>query len=290
MARNRVVRGLRELALIGGMYGLYTLTRNLLGNDEALARRNGERIYELQRTLGIDVERGIQQTLDHSVLMQVLNAFYGIAHFAVTIAVMVWLFRHRSVGRYALWRTGIMVTSFVALIGYVSFPLMPPRLLRPDLFVDSLEVYGSPWSYGSGPISKISNQYAAMPSLHVGWALWCGIALWVESRRETRRARTWLRIGAVTHPALTILVVVATGNHFVLDAVGGAAVLAVGLAASKGVRSMRRRAAEERLALAPSEAVVAAVDGDHVGGVVAARRAGEVHGESAEVRAGTPAT
>lgn len=251
---------------MAALYGLYTLVRNLLGDDRSAAERNGERVLELERTLHIAVERGIQRTLDHGGVMQVLNTFYGLAHFIVTGVVLVWLYRHRRT--YSVWRTTIVVTTFLALVGYALFPLAPPRLLPGSGIVDALAIHGGPWNYDSGPISELSNQYAAMPSLHVAWALWCSAAIWVEggSRRSGR-------VAAVLYATLTIVTVVATGNHFVLDAVGGASVLALG--AGVALVSKRRAGA--------SEAVVAAIDRDHIAGVVRAGPAGEVDRKAAEV-------
>jgi membrane-associated phospholipid phosphatase len=145
---------------------------------------------------------------------------------------------------------------------------------------DSLAVHGSPWNYEHGPVSEISNQFAAMPSLHVAWALWCAAALWVEGRRS-RRPTWWFRLAGAAYAGATVITVLATGNHYVLDAVGGAVVLLAGCWIANVVERQRRR--RSSAAAATSEAVVAAVDRDDVAGVVAAGAAGEVHSEAAEV-------
>jgi hypothetical protein len=104
---------------------------------------------------------------------------------------------------------------------------MPPRLITAEFqmggFVDTLHTVGGLWNFESGPIAKLSNQYAAMPSLHFGWSLWCCLAVWPLLRHG--RAR----VLAVAHPAVTLLAIVATANHFWLDAALGA--LVAGIAA-----------------------------------------------------------
>ena len=264
--------------MVAALYGGYTLVRNLLGDDRLVAERNAHRVVRLERALRIFHERSIQHALDHDWLMQLLNAFYGLAHFIVTAAVLVWLY-HRRPTAYSRWRTALAVTTFLALVGYALFPLMPPRLVPSTGIIDALAVHGSVWSYEHGPISDISNQFAAMPSLHVAWALWCAVAVWVHGSRGRRPA--WIvRWAAALYGLATIVTVIATGNHYVLDAVGGAMVLMLGLAVAFGRNSRRRR---RGFGAEDSEAVVAAIDGDHVGGVVAAGAAGEVDREAAEV-------
>lgn len=265
-----------------GLYAMYTLVRNLLGDDARAAERNARRIVDLERALGIFHERGIQRALDHEGTMQLLNTFYGLAHPVVTAGVLMWLLRRRPA--YPRWRTALASTTCLALVGYAAFPLMPPRLLPELGIVDSLVVHGGPWNYEDGAISELSNQFAAMPSLHVAWALWCTVALWVEGAR-TPRGRVPFRVAAVAYSAVAIVAVVATGNHYLLDAVGGAVVLAIGFAIefaiTFAIRFRREVLAGRRLGR--SEAVVPAVDGDHVRGVVRAGSTREVHGDPSEV-------
>jgi membrane-associated phospholipid phosphatase len=89
-------------------------------------------------------------------------------------------------------------------------------------FVDTLKEYGGPWDFDSGGIAKRSNQYAAMPSLHIGWASWCAFAIWPLARRK------WIRAAVLLYPALTLFCIVVTGNHFWLDGIGGILALAGG--------------------------------------------------------------
>ena len=135
---------------------------------------------------------------------------------------MVFLFARWS-DDYPLWRNTLAVTTAVALVGFTFIPLMPPRLL-PDHYgyVDTLARYPTFWSFNSGAVNKISNQYAAMPSVHCAWALWCACVL---VPRVKHRWAKWL---AAAYPVMTVAVIVVTGNHYVLDAVGGFAVLGIG--------------------------------------------------------------
>ena len=105
--------------------------------------------------------------------IQFWDVFYGTAHFIVTIVAIVWLFRTHP-ERYPLWRNTLAFTTALALIGFTFFPLMPPRLIGHG-FVDSLDKIGGLWSFESGPVHKVSNQYAAMPSLHFAWSSWCAL-------------------------------------------------------------------------------------------------------------------
>ena len=114
---------------------------------------------------------------------------------------------------------------------------MPPRLLDESYgFVDTLAKYPTFWSFNSGAVSKISNQYAAMPSVHVCWATWCALVF------APRVKHRWARVLAILYPILTVVVIVVTANHFVLDAAGGLIVLAVGwFLANRFTRAGRRR-------------------------------------------------
>jgi PAP2 superfamily len=282
VTRDRLIRGGRELVILAVLYGAYSLVRNLMGDNEAVAFENAHRIVSAEKALFIFHEPAIQDALDHGWIMAQLNSFYGIAHFTVTAGIMLWLYHRRA--SYSRYRNAILVTTLVALVGYLTFPLAPPRMLPEYGFFDAMARYGSPWTYENSAVGSISNQFAAMPSLHIGWALWCSWVIWKEG------AFRWLRPVAVLYTSFVLLTIVATGNHYFLDAVGGLVVLLIGVSvthpfhkrAQERLEAAARAEATEREAAA-LEAVVPAVDGDDVSGVVAARPRGEVHGEAAEV-------
>ena len=110
----------------------------------------------------------------------------------------------------------------MALVGFWLYPLAPPRMFPDRGFIDTVVVYHTWGSWGSGGVDAASNQFAAMPSLHIGWALWCGIAMVRLSHN------TWIKVAGVLYPVITCVVIVATGNHYWLDAAGGVAALACG--------------------------------------------------------------
>jgi len=232
-ARPVARRGWRELALIGVVYGAYSLTRNLFGSgsvpaDEAYA--NARRILGWEAAIGTDVELAVQRAfLDHGWFLWAANMFYGTMHFLVPIAALLLLWRRRP-DAYPLRRTALLLATGLGLIGFALFPLMPPRLLCDcpygsgvdSGFVDTLAVHGGLWSFDSGTMQAVSNQYAAMPSLHFAWALWCALAVQVLLRRR------WARATIFAYPLVTLFVIIVTGNHYWLDAVGGAVVVGVG--------------------------------------------------------------
>src|SRR3954469_25014970 len=183
------LRWWREVAYILAFYGVYTLVRNLQEADTRRARANALHVIHFEKFLGIYHEHAVQHwfglvqgvNLHHiawRTFIQFWNVYYGSAHFIVTIVAIVWLFR-RDKARYPLWRNTLAFTTALALIGFAFFPLMPPRLLPASYgFVDTLAKYGGLWSFASGTMKAVSNQYAAMPSLHFAWSTWCVLVLW----------------------------------------------------------------------------------------------------------------
>lgn len=247
---TRRLRFWPELLFVLLGYWSYTLVRNSVPDQADTAARNAEQILGWQRAIGIDIELAINQALDRVTWLIVgLNYYYAIAHFAVTIAVLAWLFR-RFPWHYRRARTVFLVTNACALVFFYLYPLAPPRLLPDHGYVDTVITHGTWGSFASGDIASVSNQYAAMPSMHVAWSLFCAIIVFALARRW------WVRALGVAHAALTVLVIIATGNHFVLDAVGGVVTLAGGYAVTRGVTAVwrrRRQLGEPEPALAAGE-------------------------------------
>ena len=170
--------------------------------------------------------------MDHRWFIQFWNLFYGTFHFAVTVFALVWVYR-RFPHLYARHRSTFLCTTGLALVGFSLFPLMPPRLLS-DCgefggclatlypYVDTVTDVGGLWSFDSGTMQSVSNQYAAMPSLHFAWAAWSALVLWPIIRNRTAR------VLVAAYPVATLFAVIVTGNHFWLDAVGGLVVLGAG--------------------------------------------------------------
>jgi hypothetical protein len=220
----------RELLGVWIFYQVYSWSRGRATGSASKAWDNAQTIIGWERDLGIYHELRLQELVLHlKPLVVGLNYFYGIAHFLVTIAVFVWLYR-RHTNNYPFWRNVFAFLCTIALIGYLTYPLMPPRLLDAyplnwDLqfhFRDTLDLFPNLWSFKTGPVRHVGNPYAAMPSLHFGWSMFCACVVFTNARRS------WVRKVAVAYPFLMLFTIVVTGNHFVLDAVGGA--LAFGLA------------------------------------------------------------
>jgi hypothetical protein len=229
------LRWYREVALVLVFYAVYSAIRNEFGSAQVAPSRafeNALQVIRIEQGLGLFFERPVQDAfLGWTVFLRIWNIFYGTLHFVVTGGVMVYLYR-RAPARYRRWRTVLAFTTGLALVGFSLFPLMPPRLLgdfgpfggrSPDFgFVDTLADVGGLWSFDSEGMQAISNQYAAMPSLHIAWAVWCAAAVMPLVRRR------WVRRAFVVYPVVTLFAVVVTANHYWIDGVGGLVVLGVG--------------------------------------------------------------
>ena len=204
------------------LYEIYSAIRNLSEGSKAQAFRHAREIMHWQHMAGLNHEATLQSwALHFTPLIVFLNYFYGSLHFIVTAGAVIWLYR-RHPGDYPRWRNTLVLTTALALVGFVFWPLMPPRLLPAHYgFVDTLARYPTFWSFDSGAIHNISNQYAAMPSLHFGWSLFCAAAL--APRLRHRVART----AAALYPLLTLSAIILTANHYFLDAAGGAVVFSI---------------------------------------------------------------
>jgi hypothetical protein len=204
-------------------YWVYSLIRNAVPERRGEALRNADGVWALERHLGIAVEGSVNHAVDSVTWLIVgMNYYYATLHFVVTLGVLAWLYRSHP-GRYGAARLALFVTTAVALLGYYLYPLAPPRLMPRGGFVDTVVAHRTWGSMASGDLKDMSNQYAAMPSMHIGWSLWCGLTVFALAKLP------WVRILGLLYPATTLLVIVATANHFWLDAVGGALCLTLGL-------------------------------------------------------------
>lgn len=240
-----------ELPLILLVYACYTAGRLLARGDVSTAVDNGLAILRVEKFFLINAEHPLNRLFRTQAWIGIPADFwYASLHYVVTPIILVWLFRSRAV-HYRAARTWLMTSTMIGLIGFTLLPTCPPRLLAAEHgFVDTMAQYSS-WGWWGGEASAprgmggMTNQYAAMPSLHVGWALWCGVILWRHGR--TPLART----AAVVYPLVTTIVVMGTANHYFLDAVAGAAVMGLGLLAAPLVMRRVDRVREWREARAP---------------------------------------
>ncbi|MGW5732189.1 MULTISPECIES: phosphatase PAP2 family protein [Streptomyces] len=213
-----------EILLIAVSYWTYSLVRNAVPEQKAQALRNADWIWRAEQHLGIAVEQSVNHAVDSVTWLIVgMNYYYATLHFVVTLGVLVWLFRSHP-GRYAAIRTVLFATTAVALLGYYLYPLAPPRLMNGHDFIDTVLVHQTWGSMASGDLKHMSNQYAAMPSMHIGWSLWCGLTIFALA------SVPWVKVLGLLYPTATLIVIVATANHFWLDAVGGLLCLAFGVA------------------------------------------------------------
>ena len=232
---KRRLRWWREVLYIAGFYAAYSVIRDLRGTRPVSitqAYTNAKRVIGVERFFGIFQERRIQSWFLHShLIVRALDDFYGSAHFIITFGVLIYAFR-RQKERYPFYRNVLAITTALALLGFAFFPLMPPRLLPASYHItDTLRTIGGLWSFDSGPMSTVSNQYAAMPSLHFAWAMWCSAVIAGSTRRRALQVAVWI------YPALTLLCILVTGNHYVLDAVGGAVTFGLAYGAVRLIRT-----------------------------------------------------
>ncbi|MFI5766448.1 phosphatase PAP2 family protein [Streptomyces sp. NPDC051563] len=216
-----------EVLLIAVSYWTYSLIRNAVPEQKAAALANADWIWKVEQSLGIAVEERINHAVNSVTWLVVgMNYYYATLHFVMTIGVLVWIYRFHP-GRYAATRLVLFATTGVALVGYFFYPLAPPRLMNGQNFVDTVLVHHTWGSMASGNLKHMSNQYAAMPSMHIGWSLWCGLTIFAVA------SAPWARILGLLYPTATLIVIVSTANHFWLDAVGGMLCLAFGYTVSR---------------------------------------------------------
>ena len=232
-----LVRATIELAIAAVVFAVYRAGRLITNDSVTAARQNAQRVIDVQNWFGGAIELAVQRrVLDLPGVIDVLNHFYVFVHFPATVLFLVWAFaRHRD--RYPAIRNWFVGVTMSAMAIHVVFPLAPPRML--DGYVDTLREFG-PNIYTEDPSRSVANQFAAMPSLHFGWALMVAVGIIVVTNG---RYRWWW----LAHPAVTLLAIVATGNHYLLDAaVAGA------LAALVGLAVLRRRDRSHEPDAAPS--------------------------------------
>lgn len=211
---------LRELAAVAVAALVYYLVRGAVSDRAGEAFQRGRDILELEQRLRLDWEIPIHEAiLGSDALIDFANGTYFWGHMPLLIVLALWLWRsHRPVWR--TFRNALLVSAAVGMVCYFLFPTAPPRLM-PDLgYIDTLALRAAP-AYQAQEVGLFVNPYAALPSLHVGWALLAGLAVWQTSRHPLMRAF------AVAIPLSQSWAVVATANHWTLDAFAGIAVCAI---------------------------------------------------------------
>jgi hypothetical protein len=210
-----------EVAFIAIGYSLYTLTRLAAPAHAVAAQQRGHDILDIEHYLGLNFE----YTFNHWVygvrwLAFSMNVYYGTLHFIVPIVVLIWVYI-KFPERYRAVRTVMVSMTLLALFGFYFYSLAPPRLLHDGGFIDTFKLL-NPWgqspsatSDGVAGLGSSTNEYAAMPSLHIGWSTWCALVIAHFAQRG------WVKALGILFPLATFAVIIGTGNHYVLDGVFG---------------------------------------------------------------------
>jgi hypothetical protein len=225
-----------ESALLFGLYGLWQFAGSFTVMSAAGAVSRARWLWHAERVLLLPSETAVQRPfLAHPVLVQAFNLYYDVLHFPVLGACLIWLYAwHR--GSYPRIRTTVVLFTGVSLLIQL-IPVAPPRLLPTAGMVDTAVRYGqSVYSWHGG---FDADEFSAMPSVHVGWALIVAIAVITVSRSRWR----WLAAG---YPVLTLLVVVVTANHFWLDGIVAALLVVIVLLVQRAGRGLRSGKSSER--------------------------------------------
>jgi hypothetical protein len=210
-----------ELLVIAWLAWLYDTITNLAPLREKLALAHGRGILSLEQELHIAPEAALNRWLAaHHTLGTLLSYYYDNAHFIVTFGLLGWLWWKRA-DIYRPLRSTLVAINVIGLAVFWLYPVAPPRMLSG--FTDVIASSHTFGSWHTGSLAADANQFAAMPSLHIAWAVWCTLVLWTLS------TRTWVRVLALIYPCVTAFAVLATGNHYVLDLFGGLATFALAL-------------------------------------------------------------
>ncbi|MFG2885830.1 bifunctional glycosyltransferase 87/phosphatase PAP2 family protein [Streptomyces sp. NPDC048297] len=231
---------LLELLLIRVVYAAYQQVRlaatgGSVSAGRARAEHHGHIVLDIERFLHIDIEHWVNHAVVRTgFLRDFFDFYYESFHFVVPLAVLGVLYWRRPVD-YRWARASLGFATFLALIGFWLFPLAPPRLMPALGIIDTVHGVQDFSQPDYGALTALTNQYAAMPSLHFGWSLWCGVVIAVIA------PKWWMKALGLLHPLFTVSAIVATGNHWVLDAAGGAVVVAAGFGLSYVFQGPRAR-------------------------------------------------
>jgi diacylglycerol O-acyltransferase len=205
----------RELVAALAVLAFYAVVAAFDSHRHEVAERNGRDVYRLQQWLRIDIEHALNDWLaGQDLLRTIANYEYAISYVVAAVGLLVWLYLRRpEVYRWA--RASFGLVNILGITCFALYPLMPPRLV-PDLgFIDTVRL-GHTWGSWGSPLVSSANQLAAMPSLHVAWALWVSVVL------ARMRAGRLVQLLSAVHAAGTTFVIMATANHYLLDALAGA--------------------------------------------------------------------
>ena len=222
---SRPHTGFREIGGLALLYGLYEIVRGAGGEDVDAAMRHTADIVALEQAAGVYVERGVQEAFEALPFAPaLLGLLYVVLHFVGTAVALVWVHR-RHPDRFPLVRTTFMAATALALVGYVLYPAAPPRLA--ELGFSDTVTSSTGLDLSSDLLGALYNPFAAVPSLHFGYALIVGGVLVAIAGH-----RAW-RVAGALYPLAMLLIIVATGNHFLVDAALGGVVVVAGWVAAR---------------------------------------------------------
>ena len=205
---------LREIGILVGGYFVYMYTRALVFSDfQATALANARRVIEFEKNLGFFWEPGWQSWAINSAKSLVIffNWAYIVTFWPIILtSALILYFTNRN--RYGYYRNVVLLSFLIALVGFMLFPLAPPRMIA-EYFVDTIKAFG-PSGYASREFANYYNAYAAMPSLHFGWTVLFGVMF-------LRSHNRWVKVFGVVYPTMTLFAITITGNHYIMDAIGG---------------------------------------------------------------------
>jgi hypothetical protein len=233
---------LLELLLIRVTYAAYQQVRlaatgGSMTGGRARAEVHGHQILDVERFLHIDIEHAVNHwVVGVDWLRDFFDFYYESFHFAVPLSVLGVLYWRRPVD-YRWARSSLGFATLLALVGFWLYPLAPPRLMPTLGIIDTVHGVQDFSKPDYGTLTALTNQYAAMPSLHFGWSLWCGLVIVIVA------PKWWMKALGLLHPFFTVSAIVATGNHWVLDAVGGAVVVLAGFGLAYLFQGPRARTA-----------------------------------------------
>jgi PAP2 superfamily len=218
---------LRQFLILLACYAAYDVARVAVRGREAVAQANAQVIINAEKALHLYVEPFIQGKASHvHALVVFMDWFYANVHISATILVLVWiyLYRHETFG---FFRNVFLTMNAMAMVVFALLPVAPPRLVPTSGVVDTLFLYSTN-NYRSGVMSFVTNPNAALPSLHIGYALFLALAVFLLTTNRLAR------VLAAVYPVLVFAAIIITGNHYLIDAVAGVIVLAVAFAVNFG--------------------------------------------------------
>jgi hypothetical protein len=251
-----------EALVIAWLCWVYDAINNLAPVRLHAALAHGWGVLHLERSLGLDPELALNRWLTHHhTLGLLLSDYYDNAHFIVTLGLLGWLW-YRRADIYRPLRNTLVMINVIGLAVFWLYPTAPPRLLPGSGFNDVVASTHAFGGWHTGSLAAVANQYAALPSLHMAWAVWCSLVMWSMStkneglgsaafgRLRHPRGRSWVRGLAIVYPCITCLAVLATGNHYLFDVLAGVATTALAVVLVRALEAAWR----SRTALRPVRA------------------------------------